>query len=133
MSGVTFQRGVALSSCLAGPIVVTPPMLLAWAHQPMLVLDGLPLFVAINLIASIVGLFCSMIPNAVGSVALASLGLSHSWARQPLTWAITGILLGWLIQLVVAGNSEGPWHLPYLAIVGGCCALICRFGTRWWD
>lgn len=133
MSGVTFQRGVALSSSLAGPIVVTPPMLLVCAHDLTLSPSGIAQFLVFNFFACVVGLFCSMIPNIVGATALAGLGLRYSWARWPVTWGASGATLGWIIQLIFAGNSAGPWDLPYLAIVGGTCALICRSGTRWSD
>lgn len=129
MTTATCANGVAAASAAAGPIVVGPLMITSWLQSPSLSLFGIGQALVFLFVAMIVGLFLSMFPNAIGAAVLSRLGCERAWARWPVVWAIVGAAMGWLIQLIF-GGLEGA---PVLAVVGGTCALICRWGTRWQD
>lgn len=129
MTTSTCVNGVAAASALAGPVTVTPLMVAGWSARPSLSLAGIGQTIAFLLAATIVGLFLSVFPNAIGAATLAWLGRDRAWARRPTVWAMAGAVFGWLLQIAF-GGTEG---VPALAVTGMVCALICRWGTRWHD
>lgn len=131
MRGVSFGLGVVSATCAIGPLVVLAIVAYDLATDPpadtgMMMAVPVALFVGL-----LVGGFVSVIPNVVGAALLGWLGCHERWARHPLLWLATGIVLGGAIGIVV---GDGEQHLPLVfAAAGGVSALICRRGTDWDD
>ena len=126
--------GVLVASISAGPIFTTATTL-------ALAYGMLPASVAVSELAllawmfgvtvgGMIGLFLALIPNLLGSAALARLGEAWPEARAPLLWVVTGAALAGIVALAFGADNAAGFGL---VVTGAANAGLCRRGLRWAD
>lgn len=89
------------------------------------------MFLPISLIP---GWFFAVLPCVIGAGLMAHLGSKLIWSRNPLVWALAGLLPTLLASTMInglvpdAGEAIFAFGIPSII-----CALICRRFTRWDD
>jgi hypothetical protein len=91
-----------------------------WREFPILLVRG-----------TLIGFVASIVPNAIGSMTLGMLGAILPVVRRRAFWPIAGGGIALFIPLLLEGRSVLYENCLYGAAIGGACATICRFFTRW--
>ena len=134
----TFLRGVIVATLVAGPLALLGAFFvdLGWevlrGHSP---LAALAMIVFLPL-AFLVGGAVSLLPNLLGTVIMAHFGRRHAAARKRWVWTFGGSLIGGIMGFAISGfelSAVGAGDGIGCTALGGACALICHWGTCWYD
>jgi hypothetical protein len=81
--------------------------------------------------ASLICFVATIIPNAIGSIALGMLGTILPDVRRWAVWPIAGGSIALLLPILLDGRTAPYDAFLYSAAIGATCAAICRLFTRW--
>lgn len=132
-SSFHFSLGAGLAISCAGPVFLT----LLWLGELVIVghsawIGSIGSFFTLLPLAVIVGAVLGAVPIVLGGLIMGHLGTDIPDSRRYIVWAIAGMIVAQLIQLVLGL----PFTMALCALfqgTGTICALIVRYGTRWSD
>lgn len=122
---------------LAGPIFLASTLaasLYQMLPEPIPVeSENVAQMFVITLISVPIGAILACFPVLLGAMTLSTLGKHSSLFRTPITWTISGLLIGFAIMAALSlGEREMAMNFALL-VTCAACARIARIGVTWSD
>lgn len=134
MRRVSFLTGVVVASCLAGLMLLVPPLVFDAVVRPerLRYLGSVP---TLLLTVIPVGFVFAFPFNLVGAASLALAGRDRPAFRRWELWLLVGAtvggVLGLLVRLRLQTTPFAFGTVAAVALLGTANAGICRWFTRW--
>ena len=136
---VRWVGGALLAAAAAGPLFTGPLMLTAAVGQYGVpgVAAGLLAIAAAAVFTMPVGFIIAILPSLAAAAGLASAGRRWRVARHPLTWAVAGLMIGWMAGTVLTLADDASTSAAQLlagwpfGAVGAPGAVLACWRTRW--